>query len=116
MCRYSKNSTGKSSNNSTATQQLKTVLFENTAFTSLQQQQQLITMDAVSDTSSFNIEDANVAGDGGGGRIAIGERNDNNNDEYQNLQRVRILVNDISLYESSWNRALRLESYPRNSK
>ena len=35
---------------------------------------------------------------------------------YQNLQRVRILVNDISLYKSSWNRALRLELYPRNSK
>ena len=38
-------------------------------------------MDAVSDTSSVNIEDANVAGDGGGGRIAIGERNDNDNDD-----------------------------------
>ena len=36
--------------------------------------------------------------------------------EYQNLQRIRILVDDIILYESSWNRALRLESYPRNSK
>ena len=29
--------------------------------------------------------------------------------EYQNLQRARILVDDISLYKSSWNRALRLE-------
>ena len=36
--------------------------------------------------------------------------------EYQNPQRVRILVNDISLYESSWNRALRLELYLSSSK
>ena len=36
--------------------------------------------------------------------------------EYQNLQRVRILVDNISLYESSWNRALRLESYLSSSK
>ena len=34
---------------------------------------------------------------------------------YQSLQRVRILVDDISLYGSSWNRALRLGSY-LNSK
>ena len=36
--------------------------------------------------------------------------------EYQNLQRFRILVDDISLYKSSWNRALRLESYLSSSK
>ena len=36
--------------------------------------------------------------------------------EYQNLQRARILVDDISLYTSSWNRALRLESYISSSK
>ena len=35
---------------------------------------------------------------------------------YQNLQRVRILVDDISLYESSWNRALRLDSYLSSSR
>ena len=36
--------------------------------------------------------------------------------EYENLQRARILVDDISLYESNWNRALRLESYLSSSK
>ena len=36
--------------------------------------------------------------------------------EYENLQRVRILVDDVSLYVSSWNRALRLESYLSSSK
>ena len=36
--------------------------------------------------------------------------------EYQNLQRVRILVDGISLYESSWSMALRLESYLSSSK
>ena len=36
--------------------------------------------------------------------------------EYENLQRARILVDDIILYESNWNRALRLESYLSSSK
>ena len=35
---------------------------------------------------------------------------------YENLQRVRILVDDISLYENNWNRALRLESYLNSSR
>ena len=35
---------------------------------------------------------------------------------YEILQRVRILVNDISLHKSSWNMALRLELYLSSSK
>ena len=36
--------------------------------------------------------------------------------EYHSLQRVRILVDDISLYKSGWNRALRLETYLNSSR
>ena len=36
--------------------------------------------------------------------------------DYQNLQRVRILVDDISLCKSSWNRALRVELYLSSSR